>query len=67
MPRPRLGKIALDMGFVICEFGPDADTCEVCQVATLQLYFQGPTDAGRYLCLDCILKEHFANKIAAAG
>jgi hypothetical protein len=55
------------MGFVICEFGPDADTCEVCQVATLQLYFQGPTDAGRYLCLDCILKEHFANKIAAAG
>lgn len=55
--------VVAEMGFTICEFGPhESDTCEGCEKADLQLYFQGPTDAGRYLCLDCIIEEHIHNQ-----
>lgn len=50
------------MGFEVCEFPPDNDTCEGCKEPGLQLYFQGPTDAGHYLCLDCIMLENSENQ-----
>lgn len=56
-------RIVAELGFDICEFPPNkVDNCEKCQGVNLQLYFQGPTDAGRYLCLGCILKEHERNQ-----
>lgn len=52
-------------GFEICEFGPDGDQCDCCNAPGLQLYFQGPEDAGRYYCADCVVAEHASN-IASA-
>lgn len=49
------------LGFEKCEFGPDDQECESCCKPNVQLYFQGPTDAGRYLCLPCINNEISAN------
>lgn len=58
---PEQAKIVEIMGFEICEFPPDNDPCEGCKETGMQLYFQGPTDAGRYLCLKCILLEDAEN------
>ena len=55
-------KIVAEMGFEVCEFESDSDPCEACRKPNLQLYFQGPTDAGRYFCLNCILEEHAQNQ-----
>jgi hypothetical protein len=54
-------QIIEDMGFVICEFPPDQDPCESCKQPMKQLYFKGPTDAGRYLCKECIIEEYNQN------
>ena len=51
-----------ETGFEICEWGPeDGFICEKCGTENVQLYFQGPTDAGRYYCYDCIFDEYVAN------
>ena len=55
-------KIVSNMGFEICEFAPDSDPCEACDSRQKQLYFQGTTESGRYLCLDCILREYDTNR-----
>ena len=60
-------KIVAERGFEVCEFEPDSDPCEACRRPNLQLYFQGPTDAGRYLCLNCILEEHAQNQCDLAA
>jgi len=59
-------KIVADIGFEICEFLPGSDSCEACKESGHQLYFQGPSDAGRCLCLACILIEHADNQQAYA-
>lgn len=41
-------------GFELCEFEPDE--CESCHKLA-QLYFSGPTDAGRYFCAECVMAE----------
>lgn len=48
----------MSMGFEICDFGPDNSTCDKCEVAHKQLYYQGPRDAATYWCKDCIIKEY---------
>lgn len=49
-------------GFEICLFGPEInDNCEKCKKDNIQLYFQGPTDAGRYYCSECVIEEYVAN------
>ena len=48
-------------GFDICLFEPDSDSCENCGKAFRQLFFQGPTDAGRYYCAECIIAEYKNN------
>jgi hypothetical protein len=48
-------------GFEKCEFPPDDDACECCNKPNLQLYFQGPTDAGRYFCVACVVAEQESN------
>lgn len=42
-------------GYAICEFPPDDDPCESCGQSDKQLYFHGPTDAGSYLCRECVV------------
>lgn len=60
---PEQAQIVKWMGFEVCDFGPNpSEACEGCVTGNLQLYFQGPTDAGRYLCLECILLEHSDNQ-----
>jgi len=56
-----INKVLKETGFEICEFPPDEDPCENCGLIRKQLYFQGPTDAGRYYCLHCIIEEYKAN------
>jgi hypothetical protein len=53
--------ILKETGFEICLFPPDNDPCECCGDDNKQLYFQGPTDSGRYYCLDCVKTEHEKN------
>jgi len=49
-------------GFEICLFPPeDGEACEKCKKDNIQLYFQGPTDAGRYYCKECIIEEYLIN------
>jgi len=48
-------------GFELCLFAPDEYPCEKCGTTNLQLYFQGPEDAGRYYCADCIIAENKIN------
>lgn len=49
-------------GFEICNFPPDDDgDCERCGEVNKQLYFRGPTDAGQYYCLDCVIIEYEEN------
>jgi len=51
------------MGFDICEFEPEeTEKCEKCREGGRQLFSEGPSDAGRYLCLSCILEEYDANQ-----
>jgi|GEM_PF-4680942 len=50
-----------EMGFEICLFPPDDSECERCGETWRQLYFQGPTDAGRYCCLNCVKEEYEIN------
>ena len=63
---PDQARIVAELGFELCEFGPSSDPCEECKEPELQLFFQGQTDAGRYLCLACILAEHANNQQAYA-
>jgi hypothetical protein len=49
-------------GFVKCEFPPDNDPCESCGKTNLQHYFQGPIDAGRYFCEECVIEEALDNQ-----
>ena len=63
---PLLSQALTYLGFEICLFPPDSDPCERCGETNKQLYFQGPTDAGRYYCADCIVEEYETNKLAEA-
>lgn len=50
-------------GFDKCEWTPEESCwCEDCGEYWKQLYFAGPTDAGAYLCGDCIVKMHAKNE-----
>lgn len=60
-PNPQLAVALEATGFVACEFAPDSDECECCNQPNLQLYFQGPEDAGRYFCAACVTAEHASN------
>ena len=48
-------------GYQLCEFDPDE--CETCHKIK-QLYFRGPTDAGAYICGECVIDEHRTSEVA---
>lgn len=56
-----LDRACANTGFEICEFGPDNDSCEKCKTRNVQLYFQGPSDAGKYYCSVCVIDEYLNN------
>jgi hypothetical protein len=46
-----------EVGAVICQFGPDDDECQLCNVSQKQLYFIKTSyfeNEGDYYCADCI-------------
>ena len=56
-----------ELGFVVCEFGPDSTTCDECNVEQVQLYYRRTchdVDDGECLCLHCISKQYDANEKA---
>ena len=57
----KLAKALHNTGFKTCLFPADSDPCEKCGKSFRQLYFQGPTDAGRYYCADCVIVEYKKN------
>lgn len=69
-PQPKLAEQDLahtcaELGFEMCEFLPDEDGCDCCNKPNLQLYFQGPEDAGRYFCAACLINEKTMNEAFA--
>lgn len=54
-----LARAASQLGFQLCEFEPDE--CDCCHKLS-PLYFQGPIDAGRYMCGVCVVNEYQQNE-----
>lgn len=61
-----LASFATSIGWEFCTFPPSSSPCEKCGEPHRQHYFQGPDDAGRYYCLQCVMNEHEANIADAA-
>ena len=59
---PEQDRIVEKMGFQICEFPPDEDSCEACGQDHKQLYFTGSAESGSYWCLQCVLDAHADNE-----